>query len=183
MARKTEPKVSKAPLVVGILGLALVGTLAAYIVNSPGRVVDEPAQSRGASNSKPADVKVYTPSYEKGELKLKSTSTKPVEKQDPHVLAVNSFLEQLKMVPKDARLLSCKVSEGTATLDFSPAFETTYGTEDEQTVLKGVLTTMGQFDDVKGVRFTVAGRGLETLGNVDLTQPQEVLRESGSSGR
>lgn len=181
MKNKTKGKGSKAPLIVAVACMAVVGGLAAYIARSPAKTV--PADQRRVEQQvSPKDVKVYTPSYsDKGDLKL-DPKTEPVAKnQDAHVEAVNRYLDQLKMVPKDARALTCQISGTVATLDFSPAFETTYGTEDEQTVLKGVLTAMGQFKDVKQVKFTVAGRTLDTLGNVDLTVPQDVLRE-GESG-
>lgn len=180
MKNKTKAKGSKAPLVVAVFCMAAVGGLAAYMMNSPARTVPQ-AQHRDRVEAPKKDIKVYTPSYsDDGDLKM-SHKTEPVaQNQDPHVEAVNRYLAQLKMVPKEARAVKCQISGGIATVDFSPPFETTYGTEDEQTVLKGVLTAMGQFPEVKQVRFTVAGRTLDSLGNVDLTTPQDVLH--GSEG-
>lgn len=176
MARSN--KNSKAPLYVAVCGLAVVGGLGYYIVNSPGRTVPETKPLVQVPQRKTDQAKVYNPSYDRGDLKLKPTLVKVDEKQDPRVFVVNEFLAHLKMVPSGAKLKTCRIESGIATLDFAAPFETSYGTEDEQTVLKGILTTMGQFEDVKQVRFTVEGRTLESLGNVDLTAPQDVIRQN-----
>lgn len=174
-------KSNLAPLAVAVCAMAVVAGTALYIVNSPGRnVTDREPAAQGGS---PGDVQVYTPSYTRqGDLKLSPSTARPTPEQDPHVFAVNQYLAQLKMVPKGAVAKTCTVSNGVATLDFSTEFDTTYGTEDEQTVLKGLLKTMAQFSDVKKVKFTVEGRTLASLGNIDLTEPQDVNFEASESG-
>jgi len=109
------------------------------------------------------------------------TAARPASADDPMVFAVNNYLDKLPMVKKEARARKCTVSNGIANLDFTPEFETTYGTEDEQTILKGLLTVMAQFPDVKQVKFTVGGRTLDSLGNVDLTTPQDVMKDPQKS--
>ncbi|MBS1721381.1 MAG: GerMN domain-containing protein [Armatimonadetes bacterium] len=176
MARETKTRKSLTPVWVALCCFAALGGLAYYVVNSPGRTVPT-IPTTSPSEHAPRDVKVYTPTYDKGDLKLHPNPAKSPEKQDPRVFAVNDYLGRLSMVPKGARLVTCQISGDTATLDFSKEFDTTYGTEDEQTIVKGILTTMAQFPEVKLVRFTVAGQTLETLGNIDLTTPQPVLPE------
>jgi len=160
-------------LVVGVCSLALMGGVAFYVATLP---KETPLTKKDVvQDRKPTDdVKVYSPRYDKGELKLDPGTVKPPEKADPKVFAVNSYLKNLGFVPKGAALKSCVVKDGQATLDFNSAFETTYGTEDEQTVVKGLMTTMAQFSDVHTVLMTVEGKPLETLGNIDLTQPLPV---------
>lgn len=178
MAKSNAKKANKSPLFIALISIALVAGVGAYIANSPARSVGD--QAHVAKLGKNENVKTYTPSYKDGDLKLTPKETESKPKEDPRVFAVNEFLGQLKMVPKGARAVSCKVSDGLASLDFSNEFETTYGTEDEQTVVKGILTTMSQFKDVKKVKLTVSGRTLDSLGNIDLTAPQDVLPESAS---
>jgi hypothetical protein len=176
MARKTKPA-SRAPLFVAVCGFALVAGLAAYVVNNRGRSLDQNTSEPTATSKRPQDVKVYTPRYDKGDLKLDSKTARPTAAEDPRVFAVNKYLEQLAMVPKAARAKTCTVTDGIANLDFTLEFEKTYGTEDEQTILKGLLTVMAQFPEVHQVKFTVGGRTLDTLGNVDLTTPQDVMKD------
>lgn len=151
-----------------------MATLPKELPASKKAVVDEPSRRE--------DVKVYRPRYEKGELKLDPGTVKPPEKTDPKVFAVNSYLKNLGFIPKGAALKTCTVKDGLATLDFNAEFETTYGTEDEQTVVKGLMTTMAQFSDVHAVKMTVEGKPLETLGNIDLTQPLPVPVPEKSGG-
>ncbi len=181
MKRKVEAKRSNAPLFVALCGLALVAGLGTYIMNSPGRTVLKPAPP-AAQEQRSGDVKVYTPHYDpKGNLSLKPGLAHATTKEDPRVFAVNQYLAQLSMVPKDARAKACTVRSGVATIDFTSSFDTTYGTEDEQTILKGILTAMSQFPEVRRVLFTVDGKPLSSIGNVDLTDPQPVIPETQTS--
>lgn len=166
---------SKLPLVIGVIGVVAVSGLGYYVAQAPRPAQQTETHAAEKQDKKPADVKVLTPKYDKGDLKLDSKKVTVTPGEDPKVQAVNGYLAQLTMLPKGAVLKACQISDGVATLDFSNEFETTYGTEDEQTILKGILTTMGQFPEVKQVKLTVGGRTLETLGNVDLTLPQDVI--------
>ena len=179
MEKKISATPSKWPLYIGIICMAFAAGIGTYIVQSPGRNVREEVKS--SVETKPdnsSEVKVYSPRYEGDKLKLDPGIQHTIKDEDPKVFAINAFLKTLKVVPKDAVAKTCIVANGTATIDFSPAFETSYGTEDEQTILKGIMTTMSQFKGVKFVKMTVGGKTLESIGNVDLTEPQPVLPES-----
>lgn len=156
------------------IGVAVIKSSGSAPSQSPPVALDKPQEQ-------PKEVKTYTPHYEGNDLKLHPGITKPAPDQDARVFAVNEYLTGLKVVPKAARATKCEIKDGVATIDFTPEFETTYGTEDEQTILKGLLTTMAQFKGVEKVRFTVQGHTLETLGNVDLTEPQPVMQEEAPS--
>src|SRR5689334_23015102 len=109
MAKKTKPG-SRAPLLVAVCSLALVGGLAAYIVNSPGRTIPNRGSSDQSASSQAKDVKVYTPRYDsKGDLKLDSKTARPASADDPMVFAVNNYLDKLPMVKKEARAKKCTV--------------------------------------------------------------------------
>ncbi len=95
---------------------------------------------------------------------------------DAHVFVLNDYLSRLKAVPQEARVNSVTVSDGVATIDFTSALRHGYGTEDEQMLVNGVCTVMGQFKNVNFVKFMVDGQSIDTLGNADLSQPLPVLR-------
>lgn len=155
-----------------LAGSALaLGALIGY-VRSAG--VEIPASMRRQTQT-PA-VKVYTPRYEGSDLRFSSTTVKTPPDTDRIVFAVNKFLEASKVVPQGARARSASLAAGKLVLDFDPQFDQTYGTEDEQTLVKGILTAVGQFDEVASVQLTVGGKPLETLGNIDLTGQLKPLR-------
>ncbi len=171
---------STGPLFLVVCGLALVGGLTLYVQQPAARDVPA-AQLRPEARPQPdrtksQEVRSYTPRYEGEDLKLKASPARSPEGTDARVFAVNRYLEQLPMVPRGARARSCVVKDGLATVDFTGEFDRTYGTEDEQTVLKGILTVMAQFPEVDRVQVTVDGRPIETLGSVEISQPLPVER-------
>ena len=169
-------KGDKSLLVSVLLVCAVVAVgVAAYVKYAPADKVvnqvknEEPEQLGGG-------VTVLTPYYAEDELKFTEKQVDVPPDADPMVFAVNTYLRTTTIVPKDAQVNTVTVDEGIATLDFKAAFETTYGTFDESTVINGILATMGQFEDVSFVKFTVEGRQLETLGNMELIDPLAVIR-------
>lgn len=165
-------------LCIGVFGL---GALAAYVKYSGAATVLPEDRLRvagpqGKSAEQPKSVTVLKPHYEDDKLLFNKEEHPVPEGVNAMVFSVNQFLEKSQVAPKDARAVSCSVKDGVATIEFSKAFDRTYGTEDEHTLLDGILTTMGQFGEVESVQFDVEGQPLETLGNVDLTTPQPVMR-------
>ncbi|MCW5935824.1 MAG: GerMN domain-containing protein [Fimbriimonadaceae bacterium] len=178
MASKRHGKVSLLlPAVVLVAGGSLFAGLAYYVKTSPALDVPKEMRRTDPRPSPPGahsdTVKVYRPSYDGNELKLHESATRAPRGVDQKVHAINSYLAELTVVPKTARAKSFTVNGSIATIDFTRDFETTYGTEDEQTIVKGLLATASQFG-VKQVRLTVEGKPLETLGNLDLTGLQPV---------
>lgn len=170
------------------LGVCVVGGLAAYIQTTPNarampeserrttRGDETPPKEPGVQVlARPKDeVEVLHPEYVDGELRYTKSSARTPPGQDPPVYAVNEFLSATGLVPKGARALSCRIDDGVAVIDFSPEFDQTYGTEDERTIVDGVLRAMGQFPGVRYVQFEVRGNPMETLGNLDLTLPLKI---------
>lgn len=171
---------------VAVLGVcaALVGGLTYYVAAGPGRQVpdelkrpDKAEQDKGGPTE---GVTVLKPKFEKdGSLGFDKRTHTPSPGQDPMVAAVNEYLKGVPAVPKDAQLLSAKVEGGIAMLNFNTAFASGYGTEDEQAIVNGVLASMAQFPGVSQVQFMVDGKPLDSLGNIDLSGPQPVLKEGG----
>lgn len=170
------------------LGVCVVGGLAAYLQTTPdarAMPVSERRLTRGdepppeapdvqVSAQPKGEVEVLHPEYVDGELRYTKSNARTPAGQDPHVYAVNEFLGATGLVPAGARALSCRIAGAVATLDFSPEFDQTYGTEDERTIVDGVLRAMGQFPGVRFVQFHVRGKPMETLGNLDLTLPLKI---------
>jgi hypothetical protein len=163
------------PLVAIIICSAVFGFAAMSVVNGGLRQVPE-EMSRESRETKKTTTE-YTPKFDqKGDLKLegKETSQDPKSKNS-RVAVINAYLAKIPAVPKDARLLDMRMEGSTALLTFSAAIEAGYGTEDEQALVNGILATLAQFPDVRQARFMVEGKPLSSLGNIDLSQPQEVV--------
>ncbi len=162
-----------------VASAGLVAGLFAYVKFSPASRVPETERRSDASEAKnltrPTKVVVYKPKYVDHDLKFDESERTVPEGQDPVVFAVNAYLDEAGITPKEARLRTCRIESGLATLDFGAAFNQTYGTDDERTLLDGILTVAGQFKEIRTVRFLADGKPIETLGNVELTDPQPVL--------
>ncbi len=181
MARSSD----KSPIVPILLVCVVIGVGAvAYIKMAPADEVVREAQNEQQVGGEGAHI--LTPYYtDDHELKFRSEPVVVPKDVDPHVFVVNKYLRDTPFIPKDAELKTCTIEGDTATLDFNSAFYTSYGTEDESTVINGILAVMGQFKDVSFVRIIVDGKPIDTLGNLELTDPLPVTRipgvESGGS--
>lgn len=146
----------------------------AYIKYAPAdKVVNEkPTETQEVGGG----VRILTPYYADGDLKFSDKSVEVPRDTDPMVFAVNSYLRSAPPVPKDAKLNKVTLERSIAVLDFNEAFNYSYGTMDESTVINGILATMGQFSQVQFVKFTIEGQPLESLGNLELVDPLEVIR-------
>lgn len=168
-------------MIVGICGL---GALAAYVKFSGASTVpddmrkvpnlQQPANNKDSSND--SKVQLITPSRNGEDLKLgKHESTVPAG-EDPRLFAVNHFLRESKIVPDDAKAVGIDVKDGLANIDVTPSFNQTYGTFDEEALLKGICESLAQFKDIDKVQFNVEGKVVSTLGNVDLSEPIPVRK-------
>ena len=84
--------------------------------------------------------------------------------------------EGIYIMPKDTQVLSVKVNNNIATVDFNKAFKTNFtgGSTGELMLIGSIVNSLTEFKDIKAVRFTVEGKVLEALDNhLDLTVPQE----------
>lgn len=117
---------------------------------------------------------VYTPHWQDSNLTFSRKRLSVPDGEDPKVFAVNQFLANTKIADPSAKLLSVDVKNGVAALSFNAAMDATFGTEDEETLLNGLLATLSQFPDVEKAEFYANGKHIDTFGNVDLTEPQPV---------
>jgi hypothetical protein len=174
MARSSE----KSPVVPILLVCTVLAVGAvAYIKMAPADKVVREVQNEQQTGGE--RVHLLVPYYADHELKFTSEQFEVPRNVDPHVYVVNDYLRATRFVPKEATVKTCVIEDGTATLDFTEAFYTSYGTEDESTVVNGILNVMGQFNDVSFVRILVEGKPIDTLGNIELTDPLPVIRPEG----
>lgn len=184
MPKKNSTNLAAVVIGVGVTALAGLGWYAMQPKSNPatqhsenttaGKIDDIDIQVKPVD--KPENVTVLNPEFKGDELTFKS-STKEVPKgEDPKVYALNEYLANVPAVPKSAKALSCKVDKGIATVNFNGDLMAGYGTEDEQMVINGILKTLGAFEDVKAVRILIDGEKAETLGNIEILDPQPVLR-------
>ena len=182
-SRSSGPLV--AMIAIGVLGL---GALAAYV--KFGGADQVPVEVRretpiGSPASKkddvPSTVDLVTPTREGTELRLGKHRSDVPAGEDARIYAINHFLKESKIAPPDARAVGIQVKDGVALVDVSPSFNQTYGTFDEEAILKGLCATLAQFKGIDKVQFFVEGKPVETLGNVDLTEPIPVRGAPTSS--
>lgn len=184
MKQKTKPhnRLPVAVIAVCVLG---VGALAGYAKFGPANRVPQdqlrPAsrQEQGKTIPSPPNVdgkvKVLTPVYQGDDLVFKEGHETPPASEDKRTYAINAYLKSISAVPTGAKAVSVRVDKGIATVDFTSEFDAGYGLEDERTIVEGILTTLGQFNDIEAVSFEVAGKPLESLGHLDLSTPQKVM--------
>lgn len=80
----------------------------------------------------------------------------------------------LPTLPPGTSLNSIKISEGTATVDFSKELQTGHkgGSAGEMVTVYSIVNTLTQFPTVQRVQVLVEGRVVETLaGHLDLSRP------------
>lgn len=166
-------KSKKKPVLI-ILGATLVlSVLTVFALNSPRQIPEDLAKKE----QKGTKVTELTPKYEDGDLKFDRKEGSSPAGSDAKVQVVNDYLDKIPAVPKEAQLIDVKMEGATAVLNFNDAFRSGYGTEDEQIIVEGILTTLSQFAEVQNVLFKINGQPLDSLGNIDLSQPQSVMKE------
>ncbi len=121
-------------------------------------------------------VKVLNPEFKGDNLTFSEKIQTVPDGVDAKSYAISEYLKNIPAVPKTVKVLNCDVKDSIATIDFNSDIMAGYGTEDEQMIINGILKTMGSFPDVKAVRILVDGEPVETLGNIEIQNPQPVLR-------
>jgi hypothetical protein len=191
MATKKQAKKPGSGPMIGLMAVGICGlaALAAYVkFGGADKVPDEirkvPNLQQSAGNKDSANdskVQLVTPSRDGEDLKLGKHESDVPAGEDPRLFALNHFLRESKIVPDDAKVVGIEVKDGLALVDVSPSFNQTYGTFDEEALLKGIRATLAQFKDIDKVQFFVEGKVVSTLGNVDLSEPIPV-RENPNEG-
>ncbi len=187
--KKTQAKSKGSPfiglVIVGVLGL---GSLAAYVKYGgadkvPVEIRKVPSLQQPANKDEgktQTKVELVTPTREGMDLKLGKHESDVPAGEDPRLFAINHFLREAGFVPEEAKAVGIDIRDHVAYVDVTKAFNQTYGTMEEETLLKGLSATLAQFKDIDKVQFLLEGKPIETFGNVDLTEPLSV-RPANSS--
>lgn len=123
-------------------------------------------------------VTVIKPRYEGDSIKYDRHQTEVPAGVDKMVFAVNEYLRESGIAPKEAKAIKATLSDrGELKLEFNESFDRTYGSEEERSLVDGILHSLGQFKEIVNVQFFIGDEPMETLGHIDLTAPQAVLRD------
>lgn len=139
------------------------------------RTTHDPLQVDVVPDRERDKVTTLKPRVEDTDLKFDATKVTPPAGVDPKVFVVNEYLKYIDAAP-GAKANSVTVRDGIATVDFNSELQAGMSSMDEGTVVNGILAALGTFKDVEAVQFTVNGQPIETLGHIDLTEPQPVTR-------
>ena len=184
--RKTNGPSNAGVLATAVLALAVVGGLAYYVKQSPAGNIphEELKPDRRPQDAAPAQrspqqtdtAVIFTPRFEGATLHFEHTEVPVPAGEDPMVFAINEYLKLSDIADAGARLLSVRVDDGTATLNFSGQFAQTQGSMDEGTLVQGIQRTMGQFEGIRQLVFQAEGKPIESLGHLELSEPIPVIR-------
>lgn len=163
---------SRIYLAIMVSGLAVLAAMVAYVQLAPAKKI--PPEMRRPEANRPApprEVQVPQPRFEDGELKFDTTRLETKPGEDPMVAALNGFLRASRIASEEARCVGVRREGDVAVLEFSAPFAQTYGSEDEQALLAGIARTLRQFPGVRRFRLTTGGKPLDSIGNIDLSEP------------
>jgi len=174
-----------------LLGLALFAAAAAagaYLVMSRGNLSPRSAPERPRQDNivkvptRPK-VKIYVIQMHGDQPYLAPETLKIKGQGDLREAAIRELLETNRwegesknLIPQGTRLLSLKVKDGIATVNFSREFTDNFngGAQLEALTIHSIVHTLTQFPEIRRVRFLVEGQKLETLaGHLDISEPVE----------
>ena len=124
-------------------------------------------------------IKVYYPD-EQGMKLIADKRTITLDQQEKYTAAMESLLEgttekgQTNIIPKQTKLRSVKVANGTATVDFTGDLRKDFvgGSTGETMLVGSIVDTLTEFPEVKKVQILIDGKKVESLGgHMDLSQP------------
>lgn len=92
--------------------------------------------------------------------------------------AVFLATETMKVLKIDgAKALTARIDGRNAIIEFTPALEKGYGSTEEGTLIKALQTALGQVTDFDTFQLAIEGKTLDTLGQIDLSEPIPVIRD------
>jgi hypothetical protein len=173
--------------IVGAGGLAAYVKLfpaAAHVVETPPAISSENHQSGPdvkisvkPEESETATLKV--PSLSSSGIQLNSPASAVPDGTKPEVSLLNDTMKSLQI--DGARAVGIEVSDHLAKVDFNAGIQRGYGTMEEGNVIKAMQMALGQFPDINQFQIRVDGKIVDSLGNIDLTTPVDVIRPDGSA--
>ena len=142
-------------------------------------------ENHPVNDTKEMKVRVYFPKNDGMGLAAVSRTVK-IDKEDKYTAALKSLLTgttekgQTNIIPKQTKLRSVTVNNGTAVADFSKEMQTNFngGSTGEEMLIGSIVNTLTDFPEVTKVRIRIEGRDVETLsGHMDLSDPLPRMAE------
>lgn len=173
--KRKPPKPTNGLWAVLLSGALVAGAIAAWVQMNPRSIPS-------AEHRSPVRASQPTGRHEGDEAQGRPKATAPLGDdlalEDQMVASVNDFLHDSHIAPDEARATKAIMSpKGELKLQFNSAFDRTYGSEEEGALVNGILRSLGKFRQIVNVQFYIGDEPMETLGHIDLTTPQPVLRD------
>lgn len=167
--------------IVPILAIAGFLSLAYYAkygppADVPRKDATKPFGFEGRSAAKPQNARtVLVPRAveRSGRVEWVTEPKEASAESDAVIVAVNAFL-QTSGIAKDARLVSTRLDGDTISLHFERLTARGYGSDDESTLIKGILRAVKLNSSAKRAIFLEGEERLLSLGMIDLSEPQPV---------
>lgn len=173
MTRKTKDTPGAKPLIIlALIAVILFAGLIYYVKYGPTAELKPIDNAQPAAASDRVQVPVAVGGGPDAAFEMKTVDVP--KGQDPVMFAVNHFLESLSFVQPEAKLLDVHYEGENVELVFSSNFRQTYGTDDEATIIKGILRAVQANSKAKTATFMEGGKPIETLGSTDLAGPQSI---------
>lgn len=141
-----------------------------------------PASSSSTKAAQPQSltIRTYYPNADGTKLVAVSRKIQTDSKKDKYVAAIESLMAgtkekgQTNIFPKKVQLQSIKITDGVASVSFSPELQRNFagGSTGEEMLIGSIVNTLTEFPEIKKVRILIDGKGVESLsGHMDLTEP------------
>jgi hypothetical protein len=191
--RSSNSSAGKSVLAIMLVALLGAGVLAAYVKMTPQAAhvtqdrpqsgPDVTVQSQATNRTEAPLTKqegLLVPSVIQNDVKLDKPAGSPPDGVRPEVFLVNQSLSSLKI--DGASALGIEVKDRVAAVSFNPGIEKGYGTIEEGYLIKALQMALGQFKDIDKFQVIVEGKTVDSLGNIDLSTPVEVIRPGQKPG-
>lgn len=139
-------------------------------------------KASSSSSDKLAGVTIYFPDAN-GEKLIPVQRHINATREDKYQAVVQALIdgpksdkEGIYIMPKDTQVLSVKVQNNIATVDFNKAFKANFtgGSTGEIMLIGSIVDSLTEFPEIKAVRFTMNGTEIDGLdGHLDLSKPQK----------
>lgn len=196
MRRKTKNRAKPIALYTILMAGCLVAGLAAYVKFTPADKATDVRQpfadevfpdrnsnsglsvaNQGGDPFTQKQVSIAIVRFDGNKLTFEESKVEVPKGQNSAVYAVNEFLNRSGVADGPVQLLDIKLDGKVALLYFNKAFaEQSLGSQDESTLLNGILAVIGQFGVIEEAEFFADGHQVEALGHMELIGPQKVIR-------
>lgn len=139
-------------------------------------------EGTASSSENLTGVKIYFPDAN-GEKLIPAQRQINAGREDKYQAVIQALIdgpksdkEGIYIMPKDTQVLSVKVQNNIATVDFNKAFKANFtgGSTGEIMLIGSIVDSLTEFPEIKAVRFTVNGTEIDGLdGHLDLSKPQK----------